>query len=116
MSPGKMAAQAAHAACLSADWSRDDQSTTGEQLWINWWDTGHYTKFVMEAPDTDRILAIERYLKDREFQTFLVIDEGRTEGTYFQPTALGVQLVDKDDQRIRSIFGEFKLYKDEEAI
>ncbi len=125
MSTGKAAAQAAHAETLAMqdfmnDLSEIDKLDPAIQNWVNkqkdlfdvWFGYGHYAKYVMRAEDATQMYTIERYLDDRDFETYTVIDEGRTEGTYFVPTALAVELVDRDDERVQSIFGEFKLYKD----
>lgn len=114
MSPGKMAAQAAHAACLSMF---DNVSyNVAEEEYIRifraWWDSGHYTKLVLELPDSERMDSAERYLNDRGFNTFMVVDEGRTEDTFFQKTAMAAQLVDKNDDKVKAAFGSFKLYTD----
>jgi peptidyl-tRNA hydrolase len=126
MSGGKIGAQAAHAETLAAheyhsliprpasilegpdiDW-RDKQ----ERLFAKWFGEGHYAKYVMEAEDDVQMLVFERYLNERGYRTYLVIDEGHTEGTYFKPTAMAVELIDKDNERDASVFGLFKLYKD----
>lgn len=119
MSPGKVAAQAAHAETLAmhellkgsadADWNQAQH-----EFYTKWYGDGHYTKYVMLAEDTAQLYSIERYLNEvpRMLKTYLVIDEGHTEGTYMVPTAMSVELVDKDDQRISSIFSTFRLYKE----
>lgn len=127
MSPGKIAAQAAHSETLTiqdlwhhntlldvemidhdtAEWVIDQMN-----LWTIWFGDGHYAKYVMKADDSEQLYTIERYLKERGFKTYLVIDEGHTEGTYMVPTAMSVELVDKDDQRIDSIFSTFRMYKE----
>lgn len=101
MSPGKLAAQASHAAVEGYLLSRAD-------LISNWRLGGHYKKLVMDGGDSLSLLTIERYIKDRGFKTRLIIDEGRTEINPFQATALGVEIVDKDDEHVALTFGEFK--------
>lgn len=122
MSAGKCAAQAAHAEMLAMnDYMGWDAEFDHNVDWINrqgklfdqWYGDGHYAKYIMEAADSVQMHTIERYLRDRGFYTYMVIDEGHTEGTYFVPTALAVELVDKDDERTSSIFGEFRLYKEQ---
>ena len=121
MSPGKCAAQAAHAEMLAmaahfgynpgseTEWENlQSRQTPLMQKWIG---DGHYVKYVMKADDATQMYTVERYLNERGFETYLVIDEGHTEGTVFVPTALAVELVDKDDERVASIFNEFKLYR-----
>lgn len=104
MSPGKLAAQAAHAAVEA--WLISDQN---KQV-VNRWRCGlHYKKIVLM---TDDLVTAQTYIEARGFKTAAVIDEGRTE---FQPlsltwTALGVEILDKDDLHVRETFGAFKLY------
>jgi len=119
MSPGKAAAQAAHAEMLAtyalfgAEYA-ENMSWINRQreLWDVWFGWGHYAKYVMKADDATQMYTIQRYLDDRGFRTYMVIDEGHTEGTVFVPTAMAAELVDKDDERTASIFGEFKLYRE----
>jgi peptidyl-tRNA hydrolase len=115
MSPGKIAAQAGHAALeaglLSNGYGLPMTDERG-RLWDAWREGLHYAKYVMEARDRDHLLDIERYLKDRGFNTALIIDEGHTEIDPIVPTALGVALVDKDDPHTAATFSSFKLYKE----
>lgn len=105
MSPGKLAAQAGHAAVRA-------YRLTGPRM-VEAWDLGgHETKLTMLARDTEHLLTIERYLVDRGFKTSLVIDEGRTEIPSHTPTALGVEIIDKDDPHMAATFGDFKLYRE----
>lgn len=125
MSPGKLAAQAAHSETLavralweaqfhehelcSADraWLRMQQD-----LWEIWFGHGHYAKYVMKADDSTMIMTIKYYLEERDFRTYLVIDEGHTEETYMVPTAMAVELVDKEEERTESIFSNFRMYRE----
>ena len=119
MSAGKCAAQAAHAETLAmnafvgerhdcdVDWVLQQ-----ETLWSKWFGDGHYAKYVMAASDATQMFTIKHYLEERGFECYLVVDEGHTEDTYFVPTAMAVELVDKDDERTASIFGEFRMYRD----
>jgi peptidyl-tRNA hydrolase len=117
MSTGKAAAQASHAAVLVAeDFYQSDKvaadSSDEYRLYREWMDSGHYTKLVMEVEDSIQMFTIKHYLEERGYKVYLVIDEGRTENTAFKPTAMAVEIVDKDDLRTAGVFGEFKLYKD----
>lgn len=119
MSPGKIAAQAAHAEGLAQhDFHYGRERDSGEWyepqavLYREWINSGHYTKLAMLAQDTEHLYTIERYLKERGYKTYLVIDEGRTEIAAHSPTALAVELVDKDDERVQQHFGDFKVYKE----
>lgn len=125
MSSGKCGAQCAHAEMLAMHdyWANTEyrpKIDPVDRIWLDaqyelykiWKGGGHYVKYVMKAEDSVQMYTVERYLEDRGFKTYLVIDEGRTEGTYMVPTAMAVELVDKDDERVASIFGEFRMYRD----
>lgn len=104
MSPGKMAAQASHAAIEAY---RATNSTMVEE----WYKAGHYTKLIMQARDTEHLISIERYLRERGISSRLIIDEGHTEIPPITPTALGVVVVDRDDPEISAIFSSFQTLK-----
>lgn len=107
MSTGKTAAQAAHAS-LNGYLLTPDNNTRRV-----WWRGGHHTKLIMECRDSAHLRDTERYLNDRGFKTALVLDEGHTEVDPITPTALGVEIVDKDDAHVAATFSSFKLYKDD---
>lgn len=126
MSPGKIAAQAGHAAVeaalISCPWtehhygpgwhtSREDRLP----LWDAWRQGLHYAKYVMEARDSEHLLLIEKYLLERRVSCKLIIDEGHTEVAPISATALGCAIVDKDDPHTAATFSSFKLYRDESA-
>lgn len=77
-----------------------------------WYRGGHYMKLVMEARDSEHLRDIERYLNNRGFKTALILDEGHTEVDAIVPTALGVEILDKDDPHVQSTFSSFDLYRD----
>jgi PTH2 family peptidyl-tRNA hydrolase len=104
MSPGKVAAQASHAAVEAYRISNDT-------LVEDWYNGGHYTKLVMDGGNSSTLLIIERYLKERDFKVKLIIDEGRTEIARFSPTALGVEVVDRDDPHTAATFESFSTLK-----
>lgn len=83
-----------------------------EELYAKWYGDGHYAKYVMKANDSTQMSTIERYISERGFQTYLVIDEGHTEETWMVPTAMSVELVDKDDERTSECFGNFRMFKE----
>ena len=105
MSPGKLAAQAAHAAVeayrISETNALDD-----------WYLGGHYTKLVMKARHADHLMYIQKYLEERGFRSKLIIDEGITEIDPHVPTALGVEVVDKEIAHVAATFSTFELYRD----
>jgi peptidyl-tRNA hydrolase len=118
MSPGKLAAQTAHAAveayrlsCIEAPVDKFGVTFRGEaRLVKEWYKGGHYTKIVLGARDSQHLLTLERYIKERGFKTALIIDEGRTEIEPHSPTAIGVEIVDKDDEHTWATFGSIKLF------
>jgi PTH2 family peptidyl-tRNA hydrolase len=107
MSPGKMAAQVAHAAVKASDGST-------ESIRNAWNEYGFYTKLVMQARNAEHLKNIQQYLKERGITSWLIIDEGRTEIEKHTPTALGVEIIDKDTKG--EIFKSFDLYKPELTI
>lgn len=123
MSTGKAAAQVAHAAVEAyrislryPDGLRPEPHlpATGlvePNLVRRWYLGGHYMKLVMEARDAAHLRDIERYLQNRGFATALVLDEGHTEVDPITPTALGVEIVDKDQPHVSATFGTFDLYR-----
>lgn len=121
MSPGKIAAQAGHAATEATLLSHPSLSDTPDnatwiersKLWDKWREGLHYAKYVMEARDNEHIRDIKFYLEERGFRCVLIIDEGHTEIKPIQPTALGVALVDKDDPHTAATFSSFKLYRED---
>lgn len=105
MTPGKIAAQAQHAAVEAF-------RISDSAMLDAWYLGGHYCKLVMLAEDDVHLITIQKYIEDRGFKTKLIIDEGRTEIRPLSTTALGVEVVDRDDPHTAATFGEFKLYKE----
>ncbi len=67
---------------------------------------------VLEAADADELQVQQKYIEDRGFKTSLIIDEGRTEIDPFTPTALGVEVLNKNNPHVAATFGEFRLFSD----
>jgi len=105
MSSGKMAAQVAHAAI-------EGYILSDPKLIKEWRYGKHYTKLVMQARDATHLTTIQRYLLDRGVKCELIIDEGMTEIDPHVSTALGVEIVDKEDPHIEATFSTFELYRD----
>jgi PTH2 family peptidyl-tRNA hydrolase len=105
MSPGKLAAQASHAAVEAYRISK-------QEMLDAWYVGGHYAKLVMLAEDTEHLRNIKHYLEARGFKTVLIVDEGRTEIAPHSATALGVEVVDKDDEHTAATFGDFRTYRE----
>lgn len=104
MSPGKLAAQVAHAA-VEAYRISDDKMVE------RWYRGGHHTKIVLAADDEMAMANMEKYLKERGFKVKQIIDEGRTEIKAFSRTAIGVEIVNKTDPHVEETFSSFKTYK-----
>lgn len=113
MSPGKAAAQAAHA-------SVEGLRLNAKEPWGNPWDTtivnrwyrgGHYAKVVLGTHDLHTAM---EYIENRGVPCTLIADEGRTELEGLTPTAVGCPVVDKDQPHIRETFAVFKLYTPEQ--
>lgn len=109
MTPGKIAAQAQHAAV-------EAYRISDPNLLADWYLGGHYCKLVMIADDDVHLFTIQRYIEERGFKTKVIIDEGRTEIRPLSVTALGVEVVDRDDPHTAATFGEFKLYKEKAVV
>jgi peptidyl-tRNA hydrolase len=105
MTSGKLSAQVAHAACeamiLSPAKDIDE-----------WRSGGHYTKIILSVDDEQQMANVQQYIETRGFQVAPIIDEGRTEIKPFSRTAIGVAIVDKDEDHVKDTFGSFKLYKE----
>jgi peptidyl-tRNA hydrolase len=110
MTPGKLAAQVAHASQmgLRLNAKTEHGNPYDESIVNRWMLGGHYAKVVLEA---DNLYVAERYLFDRGFSGAAIIDEGRTEfGNTLTFTALGFPVLDKDNPHVREAFSQFKLY------
>lgn len=89
MSPGKVASQAAHAAALTIT----NHETEDVELWAN---TFHKGIIVLEARDENHLRSIKDFLRQRNVNSDLVIDEGSSEVPSFSVTALATQMMTKD--------------------
>lgn len=114
MSSGKMAAQVSHAAVEAYRLSLQREGEWWHETDIikDWYIGGHYCKYVMLAEDEAHLHTIRHYLEERGFKTKLIIDEGHTEVRPHTATALGVEIVDKDDPHTAATFKDFKIFRD----
>lgn len=115
MSTGKAAAQAAHASVEGVRLSaKEPNGNPWDSSIVNrWYRGGQYAKIVLEVPDSLALHTTHRYITDRGFKATMIIDEGRTEfGGVLTPTAIGVEIVDKNFAHTADTFGQFKLYSD----
>ncbi len=106
MSSGKLAAQVAHAAVRA--FARTDYKITPD-----WFAQGEM-KVVLQARDEAHMRNVLGYLDQHlpEVDPYVVIDEGRTEVPSLSMTAIGLPVMDKDDERVKFVMSNFKLYKD----
>lgn len=117
MSSGKLAAQVAHAAVkgyqmtLAARPIDFVHTEATPDLILGWDATGH-TKIVLEARDTEHLIAFREFAKSRGIESWLVIDEGRTEVQPHSPTALGFPILDKGDRDVAHTFADLRTYRD----
>lgn len=105
MSPGKMAAQVAHAAVRAALWTQQNNIDLGSK-----WLYNGECKLVMNAKDEAELKRIKDYLEVKNIKSYLIYDEGLTELNGTEITALGVEVVDRELEEIQNAFGHFKLY------
>jgi PTH2 family peptidyl-tRNA hydrolase len=104
MSPGKMAAQVAHAAVRASRLSN-------ELIVENWLNNGE-CKLVMSARNEEELKRIKEYLTNcKLINSVLIYDEGLTELNGTEITALGVEIVDRELKEVQNALGHFKLYK-----
>lgn len=98
MSAGKLAAQAAHAVAVTP---------------VNKeWRAPQRTILIMQARDESHISNIQEYLKERNVDSYKVVDEGVNETESHVVTALASQIVDKEDPYTEDVFSTFELYRD----
>jgi PTH2 family peptidyl-tRNA hydrolase len=109
MSAGKLAAQAAHASVKGIGLMLDSDSEGA--VYDEWDKTGH-TKIVLEARDEAHLIAFREFAKSRGYESWLVIDEGRTEVAAHSPTALGFPILDKGDRDVAHTFSDLQTYRD----
>ena len=108
MSVGKACAQASHAAVEAYILTL----RTNPDMIAPWRSGGHYKKVILQATDEQNLNTIQQYLSKRGFKSELIIDEGLTEIASHQATALGVEIVDKDDQHTSDTFSHFDVFKE----
>lgn len=115
MSPGKLAAQVAHASVKGYELTLRDIPMDEDESVIETWNRTGHTKIVLAARDTEHLLSAEKYLTQRGHQVSLIVDEGRTEVAPLTPTALGIELLDKNSEYVKFSFSTFKTYREPKA-
>jgi peptidyl-tRNA hydrolase len=109
MSAGKLGAQVGHGVQKGYELTLEEPNA--EEIIAEYNKTGH-TKIVLEARDTEHLIAFRDYAKSRGVNSWLVIDEGRTEVVPHSPTALGFPILDKADRDVAFTFADLKIYRD----
>lgn len=105
MSSGKLAAQVAHAAVRAFE--RSDSAVIPD-----WFSQGEM-KVVLQARDEAHMRNVIDYLNQYlTIDPYVVIDEGRTEVPPLSMTAIGLPIMNKDDEHVKFVMSTFKLYKD----
>lgn len=99
MTPGKLAAQVAHAA-VGAAWA------SKTSLLDQWRETG-VTKIVLQIPTTAALLDLHQRALDAGYACCLIRDEGRTEVAPNSVTALAIG----PSPTVNSLTGHLALYK-----
>lgn len=103
MSPGKLAAQVAHAAVMGT-------IDSGEQRQLDWASSTHRTIIVLEARDEAHLRNIYEYLDERHISCARIIDEGVNEIDPHTWTALATGMLEKDNPDIVDALSTFRLY------
>lgn len=107
MTPGKIAAQAGHAAVEGYRITPSDSN-----LLRLWYRGGHYKKIVLLGKDQYHMQLINMYLKERGISCVPIIDEGHTEVEPLSFTAIGCEVLDKQHPHVAATFSTFELYKE----
>ncbi len=105
MSPGKLAAQVAHATMISC--SEQDESKL--DLWVS---SPHKTIIVLQARNENHLRSIKDYLTTRKYRAHMIVDEGVNEIDPHTVTAIATDILDKDDENVIKTFSTFELYKE----
>ena len=100
MSPGKLAAQAAHAAVLAYD--------KAPREYCDEWNRNGVTKIVLGVWGEDHIVALYKTAVSHYLPAALVCDEGRTEVPAGSITAVGIGPA--PDNQIDEVTGHLHLY------
>jgi PTH2 family peptidyl-tRNA hydrolase len=112
MSSGKLAAQVAHAAVKGYEMTFEEWAVKDDPSPVEEWNKTGHTKIVLEVTDTAHLVAFREFAKSRGINSWLVIDEGRTEVAPHSPTALGFPILDKADRDVAHTFADLKTYRD----
>jgi PTH2 family peptidyl-tRNA hydrolase len=103
LSPGKLAAQVAHAAVNATKRAREDSPE-----WYDDWMTGQYTKVVLAGDNEAHLRALAEAADENALPRSLVSDAGRTEIESGTVTALAIGPAPEGD--IDRVTGNLSLY------
>ena len=104
MSSGKVGAQVGHAVAMSII----EGPKVSAKIWN---EADHRYMIILEAKDDDHMTRIQQYLFERGLYTTEIFDEGSNEVEPVSLTAMATNILIRED-RIKEIFGIFKLYRD----
>lgn len=105
MSTGKLSSQVGHAVMEVAA-----RATTEEmQAWVS---APHRYMVILEARSESHLRNIEKYLEERGYGGWGVVDEGANEIDPHTITAMATTILDKDDEKVQLAFSTFKTYRD----
>ncbi len=106
MSPGKLAAQAAHASIAAYDLAPHE--------YIDAWKRGGVTKIVLGVMNEHILVDLYKLAVSRYLPAALIVDEGRTEVTPGTITGLGIGPAPPTE--INEITGHLRLYGKEKLM
>jgi PTH2 family peptidyl-tRNA hydrolase len=102
MSPGKMAAQVAHASLSAAEVARRNST-----VWYNAWKEGGQKKVVVKVADEEEIIRLLEVTKISKLPWYIVNDAGLTELPPGTTTTLGIG--PSPNELIDEVTGHLKL-------
>ena len=111
MSPGKIAAQVAHATYMALYKQKkefDKETIRSEDDLIDTWRKSGMCVVVLQCKDTVQLMGIAKYLEQWSVVHHMYIDEGHTEVSMGTPTALSTGVVGDYSQWM---FSKLELYK-----
>lgn len=116
MSVGKAASQVAHATFMALEKQSEktihawfDRYEIGKNQIEIWKDSGMCV-IVLEAKNPEHLMQISKYFEQWNITHHLYIDEGYTEVLPMTATALATEILDDEDELIKGMLKNFKLY------
>lgn len=109
MNPGKVAAQVAHAQEELYYVIFKCKTQQEIEKFIEHMNQNPRTTIVLEVKDSDELYKVNSYLESCGICTGIYVDE-KGENYLLEPTCLITEYVEKEDNRIKTIFSNFSLY------